>query len=276
MHSVLNHGHLCWCILLGHIVFVLFLGSGHCTSKNVGSATSEHKCCDLISTNEYERRNLYDTSLNNAVSCVEDLKGVGSLNTTCVLTSNLYLNHDLYVYGTGNLEVSPHVSVVCPVEGCNLIFNLSGNVEVGEHAALVASSVTVSATNLSLELCAAINTTSLGGPPPAQTSGTPTGHDGAGGGHGGRGASCLQNNEKDVWGGDVYSWSTLSNPWSYGSKGGSTSAEKKYGGHGGGRVLLKVKEILSLLGSVTAEGGEGGLDGGGGSGGSIIIHALKL
>ncbi|KAL5724090.1 hypothetical protein ACHQM5_007395 [Ranunculus cassubicifolius] len=276
MHSVLNHGHLCWCILLGHIVFVLFLGSGHCTSKNVGSATSEHKCCDLISTNEYERRNLYDTSLNNAVSCVEDLKGVGSLNTTCVLTSNLYLNHDLYVYGTGNLEVSPHVSVVCPVEGCNLIFNLSGNVEVGEHAALVASSVTVSATNLSLELCAAINTTSLGGPPPAQTSGTPTGHDGAGGGHGGRGASCLQNNEKDVWGGDVYSWSTLSNPWSYGSKGGSTSAEKKYGGHGGGRVLLKVKEMLSLLGSVTAEGGEGGLDGGGGSGGSIIIHALKL
>ncbi|XP_047174701.1 uncharacterized protein LOC124842286 isoform X2 [Vigna umbellata] len=114
-----------------------------------------------------------------------------------------------------------------------------------------------------------------GGSPPSQTSGTPVGSDGAGGGHGGRGASCLKNN-KTNWGGDVYAWSTLSEPWSYGSKGGGKSHIKQYGGNGGGRVKLLVKDTLYVNGSITAEGGDGGSDGGGGSGGSIWVHAVKL
>lgn len=276
MHPLLNHGHLRRCILLICILSTLFLGSGYCTSEDVGLVKLEQSHFGLISSFGYERGNSHLKSSNDSVSCEEELKGVGSLNTTCVLNSNLYLNHDLYVYGTGNLEISSHVMVVCSVEDCTLIFNISGNVEVGEYAAIVASTVIVYATNLTLDLHSNINTTSLGGPPPAPTSGTPSGYEGAGGGHGGRGASCLVNNGTDVWGGDVYSWSTLSDPWSYGSKGAGISAEQKYGGNGGGRIRLKVKDLLSLSGSVTAEGGEGGLEGGGGSGGSVVIHALKL
>ncbi|KAL8552848.1 hypothetical protein ACS0TY_001507 [Phlomoides rotata] len=127
-----------------------------------------------------------------------------------------------------------------------------------------------------MEPNSSLNTSSLGGAPPSQTSGTPVGNDGAGGGHGGRGASCLKTSDSNFWGGDVYSWSTLSDPWAYGSKGGGTSDNHKYGGSGGGRVLLDIKDFLYLNGSVSAEGGDGGSLGGGGSGGSIVIQAKKL
>nr|CAD1844992.1 unnamed protein product [Ananas comosus var. bracteatus] len=82
--------------------------------------------------------------------------------------------------------------------------------------------------------------------------------------------------EQDKLGWDVYAWSTLSHPWSYGSKGGNSSLENQYGGDGGGRVMLKVDKSMLIDGSILAEGGVGGLNGGGGSGGSIIIHAFKL
>ncbi|KAA8522109.1 hypothetical protein F0562_012577 [Nyssa sinensis] len=229
----------------------------------------------FLSTSTYVQTSSSPSPLNGSVSC-EDLEGVGSFNTTCLLNSNLHLYSDLYVFGTGNLEILPHVSIVCPIEGCFIRFNLSGNVKVGQNAAIVTGSVVISAANLTMGPNSSINTTSLGGAPPPQTSGTPVGYDGAGGGHGGRGASCLKNNRTNFWGGDVYAWSTLSEPWSYGSKGGATSAEHEFGGSGGGRVMLEVKDILYLNGSVTAEGGDGGPNEGGGSGGSIIIHALKL
>ncbi|OMO91688.1 hypothetical protein CCACVL1_07052 [Corchorus capsularis] len=153
---------------------------------------------------------------------------------------------------------------------------MSGNVNVGQHVAIVAGSVVIYAANLSIGPDSAVNTTALAGLPPAQTSGTPVGNDGAGGGHGGRGASCLKSNKTTFWGGDVYAWSTLSEPWSYGSKGGGTSDEYRFGGKGGGRVKLIVEDMLYLNGSITAEGGNGGLTGGGGSGGSIYIRAVKL
>nr|DAD18250.1 TPA_asm: hypothetical protein HUJ06_019713 [Nelumbo nucifera] len=275
MHPVLNHGYFCFYILSGLLLIsMLFLSSGHYMSEGIEVETLLHDYFESFLSNEYERRSFHymklSTSLsplNNSVSC-EDLKGVGSLNTTCLLSSNLYLDNDLHVIGTGNLEILPHVSIICPIEGCLISFNISGNVKVGQYAALIAGSVIVYATNLTLDYHSTINTTSLGGSPPSQTSGTPIGYDGAGGGHGGRGASCLKNNRTNLWGGDVYAWSTLSHPWSYGSKGGSTSAEKKFGGNGGGRVMLKVKDVLYVNGSVTADGG--------GSGGSIIIQALKL
>ncbi|KAH7294748.1 hypothetical protein KP509_27G016400 [Ceratopteris richardii] len=123
-----------------------------------------------------------------------------------------------------------------------------------------------------------VNTTALAGSPPPQTSGTPLGLDGAGGGYGGRGAFCVTGDGKDqedAWGGDVYAWSSLSAPWNYGSQGGTTSREEELGGGGGGRVYIATT-WLHLNGTVLADGGYAGVNGGGGSGGSIRIQASIL
>ncbi|KAI8534522.1 hypothetical protein RHMOL_Rhmol10G0096600 [Rhododendron molle] len=282
MHPALIRGSLCWFILSGHV----FLSALSLSSDAYGGriVESQNRFTDNsssllrngsdISSSMYFQMSGYSVS-TSSVSC-EELEGVGSFNTTCLLNSNLYLNSDLYVFGAGNLKILPNVSILCPLEGCLINLNLSGNVKVGQYAAIVAGSVIIAAANLTMEGGSSINTTSLGGSPPSQTSGTPFGFDGAGGGHGGRGASCLKSNRTNFWGGDVYAWSTLSKPWSYGSKGGGTAAGHQFGGSGGGRVMLEVKDMLFFNGSVTAEGGDGGPIGGGGSGGSIIIHALKL
>lgn len=282
MHPLLMHGYLCWAILLGHLyVSTLSLGFGQHQGRETWTDDWFHNFgADLTdnsgsSISDHAKRSIFSSLQNDSVSC-EDLGGVGSFNTTCLLNSNLYLDSNLYIYGTGNLEILPHVSIECPIEGCVIIFNMSGNVNVGQYATIRAGSIVFAAANLTLEFNSSLNTTSLGGLPPSQTSGTPVGYDGAGGGHGGRGASCLKNNLTKFWGGDVYAWSSLSDPWSYGSKGGGKSAENPYGGNGGGRVKVLVKEILYLNGTAAAEGGDGGQQGGGGSGGSIFVHAVKL
>lgn len=282
MCCLLMQGYLCWCILFGSFyasTFSLSFGhyrGGHISTgnwmHNSGSAISNDSRTGTSSSNV--RPSVYFVPLNDSVSC-QDL-GVGSFNTTCLLNSNLNLNSDLCIYGTGNLEILPHVKIVCPVEGCIISFNMTGNVNIGQFATIVAGSIVFAAANLTMEHDSSINTTALGGPPPPQTSGTPVEYDGGGGGHGGRGASCEKKNKTNNWGGDVYAWSTLAVPWSYGSKGGGTSSVNKFGGNGGGRVKLQVKEILYLNGSLTAEGGDGGPNGGGGSGGSIFVHAVKL
>ncbi|KAK1367713.1 MraZ [Heracleum sosnowskyi] len=262
MRPVWSYNNLCWCISAGYLFSLV------CSLH--GGILTESKFDNL-----YSQPPKYSSPLNGSVSC-EDLQGVGSFETTCLLNANLYINTDLYVFGHGNLEILPHVSVVCPIEGCIISFNLTGNVKVGQYASIVAGSVIFSATSLSFEPDSLINTTSLGGSPPPRSSGTPSSYDGSGGGHGGRGASCLKSNYTKYWGGDVYAWSTLSEPWSYGSKGGGMSAEHQFGGSGGGRVKLVVEDIIFLNGSILAEGGDGGFEGGGGSGGSIIVHAKKL
>ncbi|XP_062225242.1 uncharacterized protein LOC133923944 isoform X3 [Phragmites australis] len=207
-------------------------------------------------------------------SC-EELNGSGSFNTTCVISSSSSLDGDLCVYGDGSVEILPHVKIICPVRGCYITVNVSGSIRIGEHVEVIAGSVSLYAANVSLDYHSTINTTALAGSPPPQTSGTPHSLEGAGGGHGGRGASCKVSNETN-WGGDVYAWSTLARPWSYGSMGGSMSADQQFGGYGGGRAMLRAKEFLNVDGQVLAEGGVGSLKGGGGSGGSIIIDAFKL
>ncbi|KAL1830578.1 hypothetical protein ACET3Z_000229 [Daucus carota] len=266
MHPVWTINRLCWCVSAGYF----FLLAVSLSSAQYGGIPAESQF-----NNSESRSWKYLSPSNGSVSC-ESLEGVGSFDTTCVLNADLYINTDLYVFGHGNLEILPRLSIICPLEGCVLSFNLSGNIKVGEYAAIVAGSVILSAARLSFGPNSLINTTSLGGSPPSQTSGTPSSYEGAGGGHGGRGASCLKSNQTKYWGGDVYAWSSLSEPWSYGSKGGGTSDTHQFGGSGGGRVKLVVKEILYLNGSVMAEGGDGGSEGGGGSGGSIIVHAKKL
>lgn len=146
----------------------------------------------------------FSSQVDDFVSC-EDLKGVGSFDTTCRLNSNLYRSSDVYVFGAGNLEILPDIKIVCPVDGCTISFNLSGNIKVGQNVAVIAGTVVFSAASLTMEPNSSLNTSSLGGAPPSQTSGTPVGFDGAGGGHGGRGASCLKTSTLNFWGGDVYS-----------------------------------------------------------------------
>lgn len=281
MHSVVKLKYL-WCfILLGYLhISCISLSSGQHLNRSTGLKDWLSYSESLVKDDsQLDGSALAETStlsfpLNKAVCC-EDLEGVGSFNTTCLLSSTHYLKSDILIYGVGNLEILSHVSLLCPVEGCMITVNVSGNIKLGQNASIVAGSVVLSAANVTMEYSSSINSSSLGGPPPSQTSGTPVGNDGAGGGHGGRGASCLQNN-KTNWGGDVYAWSTLPRPWSYGSKGGGKSTQKQYGGNGGGRIKLLVKDTIYVNGSVTAEGGDGGYDGGGGSGGSIFVHAIKL
>lgn len=282
MHSVVMHKYLWCCILLGCLhISCPSLSSGQHLNRSttglehwLGYAESLVRDNSQLDDSAFADTSTLSLPLNESVSC-EDLEGVGSFNTTCLLSSTHYLKTDILIYGVGNLEILSHVSLLCPMEGCMITVNVSGNIKLGQNASIIAGSVVLSAANVTMGYSSSINSSSLGGPPPSQTSGTPVGNDGAGGGHGGRGASCLRNN-KTNWGGDVYAWSTLSGPWSYGSKGGGKSTTKQYGGNGGGRIKLLVKDTIYINGSITAEGGDGGSDGGGGSGGSILVHAIKL
>lgn len=177
------------------------------------------------------------------------------------------------------MNILPGVNLSCPVLGCAILINVSGEFSLQSGAVMVAGTVMVVSRNASLFSGSLINVTGLAGAPPAQTSGTPSGTQGAGGGHGGRGATCVSDNTKlpdDVWGGDAYSWSTLDKPWSYGSKGGTTSKEEKYGGEGGGRIKLEAVDSIDVSGDLLANGGDGGIKGGGGSGGSIFIKAHRM
>ncbi|XP_010445772.1 PREDICTED: uncharacterized protein LOC104728503 [Camelina sativa] len=256
--------------MLGFVFLCVFLVSTPCFSlSQYGGDTEFESPVRLFS--DVDSGN---SSAPSNVTC-QDLDGVGSLNTTCTVNSNLRFDSDLYVYGTGNLNILAHVLVDCPIEGCMITFNVSGNIHVGQSARIVAGSAVFSAVNLTMDTNSSIYTTALAGPPPSQTSGTPYGTDGAGGGHGGRGASCLKSNKTTYWGGDVYAWSSLHEPWSYGSEGGVKSTTE-FGGKGGGRVKLLLNDTIHMNGTVSADGGDGGQEGGGGSGGSIFIHSVKL
>ncbi|KAK1550951.1 hypothetical protein Q3G72_027486 [Acer saccharum] len=215
-----------------------------------------------------------------SLSCNHDLNGIGTLETLCQLNSSLsFQKDDVYIQGTGSFHLLSGVTLSCPFSGCSITINVSGEFVVAENAAVIAGTVYVSAFNVSLLYGSVVNVTGLAGEPPAQTSGTPDGVQGGGGGHGGRGASCVVDNFKlpdDVWGGDPYSWSSLEEPWSYGSKGGTTSKGENLGGEGGGRIRFEVLNELEVSGSLLADGGDGGVKGGGGSGGSIFIKTYRL
>lgn len=214
-----------------------------------------------------------------SLSCEGDLGGIGSFDTLCVLNSSLVFEEDVYIEGAGNLHILSGVIFSCPAAGCSILVNISGDFVMGVNSSIIAGSVHVFAQNVSMSDGSMINVTALAGAPPAQTSGTPSGVQGSGGGHGGRGACCVTDNTKlpeDVWGGDAYSWSTLDEPRSYGSKGGTTSKEEDYGGGGGGRIGFEVDSAIEVWGTLMADGGDGGVKGGGGSGGSIYMKAPRM
>ncbi|KAL6008550.1 hypothetical protein ACLOJK_034063 [Asimina triloba] len=266
--------------VIGSGTISIISGLAYNGSSDIGSAALTQRDLGLVPGDNYGHSSFHymkrSSSWNDSVSC-ESLNGFGSLDETCLLNSSLYLEDDLSISGSGNLAILPHVSIECPHKGCSLSFNLSGNISVGHYARIIAGSVIVYSADLTLYENSTINTTSLGGPPPAQTSGKPVGSDGAGGGHGGRGATCRKSNKTNLWGGDVYGWSTLYEPWDYGSEGDGISVDDPCGGSGGGRVMLEVKDLLYIDGSVYAEGGSA-LKGGGGSGGrkGLVQSVLQV
>ncbi|KAK9065546.1 hypothetical protein SSX86_014947 [Deinandra increscens subsp. villosa] len=215
-----------------------------------------------------------------SASCQDDLGGVGSLDTTCKVVSSLNLTRNIYVAGKGNFYILPNVTLNCSfVPGCEIGINVTGNFTLGENAQILVGSFELVAMNAGFASGSLVNTTALAGDPPEQTSGTPGGVDGAGGGHGGRGAACLVDDKQlaeDVWGGDAYAWSSLAKPLNYGSKGGTTSKEVDYGGGGGGKITVMVNGSIEMNGLLFADGGDGSPRGGGGSGGSIYIKAYKM
>ncbi|XP_070030537.1 uncharacterized protein LOC107788264 isoform X2 [Nicotiana tabacum] len=209
----------------------------------------------------------------------DELRGTGSLNTTCELNYNVNFTRDVYIEGTGNLFILQGVVLSCPVPGCSVTINITGHLKLNGNARIIGGSVYIVAGNASLISLSVINVTGLAGDPPEQSSGTPKDYQGGGGGHGGRGASCVMDNKKlpeDVWGGDTYSWKSLEQPFSYGSKGQSTNKDDDYGGNGGGKIWLEVMDVLDARGTLLADGGDGGIKGGGGSGGSIYIKSKKM
>lgn len=215
----------------------------------------------------------------SSLSCERDLNGVGSLDTSCSIGADLNFSSNVFIQGLGSLSILPGVNLTCYVKGCAIMVLMKRDFVVSENAVIVAGTVYVNASNVSFMQGSVVNVTGLGGDPPAESGGTPSGIQGAGGGHGGRGANCLVDNTKlpeEVWGGDTYAWGTLNAPFEYGSPGGSTSREERFGGGGGGRINLMVTNDVDVSGTFLAEGGNGGIKGGGGSGGSIYIKAHRM
>lgn len=212
-------------------------------------------------------------------SCEMDLDGIGSFDTLCQMRSSLELTEDIHILGSGSFEILDDVELSCPLAGCSLVFNLSGEIRMRNGSAIVAGSIYIEALNVSVAETAVVNASALGGDPPEDSSGVPLGTFGDGGGYGGRGASCYNEQDKlqgDSWGGDAYGWLSLMYPDMYGSKGGTTSREVDYGGGGGGKVRILAGDMLEFGGTILADGGDAGELGGGGSGGSIFLTANKM
>lgn len=204
-----------------------------------------------------------------SLDCELDLGGEGSLDTLCRLRSSVTLGASSFIVGAGALEIEHHVSISCAAPGCEVVVLLAKSLVLAPGSAIRGGSLTIQAANVTVLENASITTTALGG---AGASGSPPGIAGAGAGHGGRGASCVD----DFDGGDIYAWETLAAPWSHGSRGGSTNESiLDLGGAGGGRIAIATRKLL-LNDTVESNGGSVGLQGGGGSGGSIAIKALTM
>ena len=147
------------------------------------------------------------------------------------------------------------------------------NVLITNNAALtLEDSVTIVCTDLTIDAGASISADGEGYPsgegPGAGGYRRPTGGDyyyGSGAGHGGNGGLARYN----LAGQEGIAYGSITEPVEPGSGGGK-------GGAGGGAIRLNVAGILTVDGSVSANGNDGNFYGGGGSGGSIYITTNTL
>ncbi|KAG0575849.1 hypothetical protein KC19_5G035100 [Ceratodon purpureus] len=222
----------------------------------------------------------YEELADQSLGCEAELSGAGSLDSVCKLTTSVRIGANSSIVGKGTLRLGPDVSLSCAQPGCEILILMSGDLVLEANSTIRGGTLTIQAANITVGANASINATALAGNPPAQTSGTPQDLEGAGGGHGGRGASCEQDESKDragTWGGDMYNWDKLDKPWVYGSRGGTTEEDATdLGGAGGGRIAVSVEDMLLLAGTIEANGGSVGHEGGGGSGGSVMVTAEQI
>ncbi|KAG0606930.1 hypothetical protein M758_9G180200 [Ceratodon purpureus] len=274
--------------LVGILISLLHIVS-HSSCSTLGTAVAVWTPPEILIQEVWQFRQIPSLPLTPALlgkyraqslSCEDDLSGAGSLDTVCLINQSVsFAGDDTLLVGNGTLEVQPNVMISCATPGCSLTILLGGDVNVGANSTIRSSSLWIEAANVNIGDGASLNSSAFGGKPPSGSSGTPSGVDGAGAGHGGRGAYCLKDQKKeqrDLWGGDMYGWTTLMKPWFYGSSGGTTRKNADLGGKGGGRVNVTVVGILVINDSIEADGGSVREEGGGGSGGSLFIQASRI
>ena len=214
------------------------------------------------------------------LDCEEDLQGVGSLNSTCHVSTGVYLTDGTSweISGPGSLILA-NGSISCDIPNAELKISMGDTVELLTSGTFIMGGVVVvEASFIRVATGAYITSAALSKEQPSQTSGTPSGLDGAGGGYGGRGASCMAlgaGDPSEVWGGDSYGWSNLQEPWKFGSPGAPLGPDGS-GGLGGGLVNVTASDSIELNGTIIADGGTPGFHGGGGSGGSVIVSAREM
>ncbi len=144
-----------------------------------------------------------------------------------------------------SIKVSDPASILSPAAGQPLDLTVMGDVVVSTEGAITA--------------------TGLGYP---SSEGPGAGEDyyyAAGGGYGGAGGGSTNG----AVGGGVYG--QLTQPTDLGSGGGMDSDAYRAGGSGGGAIKLTAFGTLTVNGSLTADGANGGNESGGGSGGSLWL-----
>jgi len=123
--------------------------------------------------------------------------------------------------------------------------------------------------DLTIDSGGSINGYGLGYGPSTGPGGGATQYVGGGAGHGGSGGRGYDRlNHRYLNGGPAYG--SPIEPTSFGSGGGSTLNQGS-GGAGGGAIRLEVGGLLTVDGSISADGKDAGSAAGGGSGGSIYI-----
>jgi hypothetical protein len=89
------------------------------------------------------------------------------------------------IVGVRTLEMKKNILVSCEVVGYNSTILLDGDLNLGEKFSIKCGTFMVQASNVNLGDKFTINTTTLAGNPPHQSSNTPSETNGVGGGHGG-------------------------------------------------------------------------------------------
>lgn len=147
-------------------------------------------------------------------------------------------------------------------------------VGASEQVAIAATTMTVSAAGLidvNTRGSAGGSGGGAGAGPGAGFGSNSTVQGGGGAGHGGAGGD---GGSGAAAGGPTFG--SLSAPVDFGSGGGAASYDAGSAGRGGGRIRLVVSGVLTVDGTIRANGGSAGAGGGGGSGGSIWIAAANV